>query len=145
MKLIRILTLLVGLFVTYSALAQPVSEALDTKKHRVIIQFNANDSLSQTLLVHQLDYLRTSWPNSAIEVVCSNDGLDVLLIAASKVRKEISEWAAKGVVFAACNSTMRRRNVHRSDLLPDTKIVPSAPVELSLRQEQGWAYFRGGD
>lgn len=136
---------LIFLLASIAVSAQQISEVLDSKKHRVIIQYNNSDSSSQIFLTRQLDYIRTSWPNSIIEVVCLNDGLDLVMITQSKVRKEVTDWMTKGVVFAACNSSMRVRSVHRSDLLPNTKVIPSAPIELALKQEQGWAYFRGGE
>ncbi|MDZ7647160.1 MAG: DsrE family protein [Cytophagales bacterium] len=50
---------------------------------------------------------------------------------------------AKGVVFAACNNTMKRRKLTKADLLPTATVVPSAMIELTLKQEKGWAYVKG--
>lgn len=145
MKPSSLYTLFLLLFTSYSAMAQELSEVLDLRKHKIVIQFNQSDSTAQAGLIHQLDYVKTSWPNALIEVVCLNEGLDLLIISNSKVPDAVAGWFAKGVVFAACNSSMRFRNVRRSDLLPNVKVVPSAPVEVAFKQEQGWSFFRGGE
>ena len=78
-------------------------------------------------------------------MVCVGQGLDLVIASTSKAKAAVAEWSAKGVVFAACNSTMRYRNIRRSDLVPSAKVIPSGPVELAVKQEQGWAYFWGGE
>ena len=133
------------LFFSSAAWAQTVSEVLDLKKHKIVIQFNSSDSVSQSRVTLQLEYIKASFPNAIIEVVCLGQGLDLVVAASSKARAAVAEWSAKGVVFTACNATMRYRNVRRSDLVPTAKVIPSGPVELTLKQEQGWAYFWGGE
>ncbi len=125
-------------------MAQQNSEVLDLKKHKVVIQFNDADSVSQTRVILQVQNLKTSWPNAEIEVVCLAGGLDLLMTANSKTSKAVADWSAKGVIFAACNNTMRMRKVKKEDLLSQALVVPAAIVELSIKQEDGWAYFRGG-
>src|SRR5690348_16770335 len=98
-------------------MAQQNSEALDLKKHKVVIQFNDADSVSQTRVILQVQNLKTSWPNAEVEVVCLAGGLDLLMTANSKASKAVADWSAKGVVFAACNNTMRMRKVKKEDLL----------------------------
>ena len=69
----------------------------------------------------------------------------MLIAKNSKVPvSSLGDWKAKGVIFAACNNTMRRRGVKPGDLVNEAQIVPSAMVELVLKQEEGWAYLKGG-
>ena len=95
-------------------------------------------------IITQLGNVREAWPNAKIEVVCHSGGLDLLLTAKSKVANQVNGLSAQGVIFSACNNTMRRRNVKKEDLLSSALVVPSAFVELVLKQEEGWAYIKGG-
>ena len=126
------------------AIAQQNSDVLDLKKHKVVIQFSDADSVSQVRVLLQVQNVKTSWPNAEVEVVCLGGGLDLLMTTNSKASKPVADWSAKGVTFAACNNTMRMRKVKKEDLLSQAVVVPAAIVELSLKQEEGWAYFRGG-
>lgn len=124
--------------------AQQPSTASDTKKHKVVIQFNDPDSISQSRVTLQAQNIRNVWPNAEVEVVCLGGGLDLLMSANSKVSKTVAELSGKGIVFAACANTMRLRNVMKEDLLSQAVVVPSAVIELSMKQEEGWSYFKGG-
>ena len=124
--------------------AQQNPEALDLKKHKIVMQFTDSDSLSQATVTGQVKNIRTAWPNAEIEVVCHGPGLDLLMTSKSKASKALADWSAQGVVFSACNNTMKKRNIKKEDLLPSVQIVPSAMIELTLKQEDGWAYVKGG-
>ena len=130
--------------IAISVQAQQNPEALDLKKHKIVMQFTDNDSLSQVTVTGQVKNIRTAWPNAEIEVVCHGPGLDLLMTSKSKASKALADWSAQGVVFSACNNTMKRRNIKKEELLPSVQVVPSAMIELTLRQEEGWAYVKGG-
>jgi uncharacterized protein len=141
MKQILLLLLIASGFTT---LAQTNDGVVDLKKHKIVMQFTDSDSLSQTIVLGQVKNIRTAWPNADIEVVCHGGGLDLLQTTKSKVNSQIAEWSSKGVVFAACNNTMKRRNVKKEDLITNVIVVPSAMIELTLKQEKDWAYVKGG-
>lgn len=124
--------------------AQQGPEVLDMKKHKIVFQFMDADSASQVRMNMQVGNVRTTWPNAEIEVVCQGGGIDMLITAKSKASSSVAEWTSKGVIFAACNNTMRNRNVKKEDLLSQAVVVPSAIVELALKQEGGWSYVKGG-
>ena len=130
--------------IALSLQAQQNSETLDLKKHKIVMQFSDGDSLSQASVTGQVKNIRMAWPNAEIEVVCHGPGLDLLMTSKSKANKAVADWSAQGVVFAACNNTMHKRNIKKEDLLPSAKVVPSAIIELTLKQEEGWAYVKGG-
>lgn len=139
----KLLNLLILLVCSSTLCAQQNDGVLDMKKHKIVMQFTNSDSLSQASVVGQVKNIRTAWPNAQIEVVCHGPGLDLLQANKSKASKEVAEWSGKGVVFAACANTMKRRNVKKEDLVPTSVIVPSAMIELTLKQEKGWAYVKG--
>jgi uncharacterized protein len=141
MKLLSIVFILVC---TTNLLAQQNDGVVDMKKHKIVMQFTDSDSLSQAIVLGQVKNIRTAWPNADIEVVCHGGGLELLQTTKSKVSSQIVEWGEKGVVFAACNNTMKKRNIKKEDLLTPAIVVPSAMIELTLKQEKGWAYVKGG-
>ena len=144
MKSFRV-ALAVGLLLSpMLSIAQQNSEVIDMKKHKIIIQFADSDSVAQVRVTQQIGNVLRCWPNADIEIVCLAGGLDLLMSSKSKAGKGVSEWSSKGIVFAACNNTMKMRNVKKEDLLKEATVVPSAIVELATKQEQGWSYFRSG-
>jgi intracellular sulfur oxidation DsrE/DsrF family protein len=135
----------VMLFVPVAVLAQKKKqEAVEASNHKIVIQFNEADSVSQVRALMQVENIRKVWADAEIELVCLGMGLDLLTSKNSKVRTQIETWAAKGVTFAACNNTMTIRNIKKEDLLTQALVIPAAVIELATKQEAGWSYFRGG-
>ena len=143
MNNVRLTTMLVLLAVPALLNAQN-SEVIDLKKHKIVIQFADSDSVAQVRVTQQVGNVLKCWPNAEIEVVCLAGGLDLLMTEKSEAGKEVASWTSKGIVFAACNNTMKMRNIKKEDLLKEAVVVPSAIVELASKQEQGWSYFRSG-
>ena len=133
MRLIHVILLLLSI---QCAVAQT--------RHKVVIQFTDSDSLSQASALGQIKNIRTDLPDTDIELVCHGPGLDLLIKNKSRVSAQINEWKGKGVTFAACNNTMRRRGVKPEDLLPEATVIPSGMTQLIKRQEEGWSYAKGG-
>lgn len=134
------IVLFVVLFLPVTVLAQSKSKA----KHKIVIQFTDADSVSQSRVTMQVENIRKVWADAEVEVVCLGGGLDLLTTKSSKASKMVAEWTQKGVVFAACNNTMTLRKISKEDLLPQAVVIPAAVIELALKQEAGWSYFRGG-
>lgn len=132
--------LVVGLLSSGIALAQSGADA----KHKIVIQFNDADSVSQNRVLLQVENIRKVWSAAEIEVVCLSGGLDLLTKKGSKMSQQVAEWTNKGVVFAACNNTMTLRKISKEDLIPQAVVIPAAIIELASKQEAGWSYFRGG-
>ena len=138
-------TILACLFMLVSIVV--TAQRKDSKepaKHRIVIQFNDPDSVSQVRTLMQVANVRKIWADAEIEVVCLGGGLDQKKKKNSKASNLVADWSGKGVVFAACNNTMMNRKVTKEDLLPQAVVVPAAVIELATKQEEGWSYFRGG-
>jgi intracellular sulfur oxidation DsrE/DsrF family protein len=137
-------TLAIFLFVTLLIPVGVLAQSAEKAKHKVVIQFNDPDSVSQSRVVMQVENIRKVWADAQVEVVCLGGGLDLLTTKGSKFSKMVAEWTQKGVVFAACNNTMTVRKISKEDLLPQAVVIPAAVIELAMKQEEGWSYFRGG-
>lgn len=113
-------------------------------RHKVVIQFNDMDSVSQDRALRQIQNIRKEWADAVIEIVCLSGGLDLLTTKNSKASKQVAELTEKGVMFAACNNTMIMRNIKKEDLLPQAVVVLSAAIEILSKQEEGYSYFKSG-
>ncbi len=136
----KLIVLVVALLSSGVLLAQSGSDA----KHKIVIQFNDPDSVSQNRVLLQVENIRKVWSTAEIEVVCLGGGLDLLTKKGSKMSQQVGEWTQKGVVFAACNNTMTVRKIAKEDLISSAVVIPAAVIELATKQEAGWSYFRGG-
>ncbi len=131
-------------FISTVTLAQQNPEVVDMQKHRIVMQFTDGDPESQKAVSGQVSNILSAWPNAEVEVVCHGSGLDLLTTKESKASVALTELSSKGVIFSACSNSMRRRNVKKEDLLSTARVVPSAMIQLTLRQEEGWTYVKGG-
>jgi intracellular sulfur oxidation DsrE/DsrF family protein len=80
--------------------------------------------------------------NARLEIVCHGPGLDMLEKNRTTVQNEIAELNKLNVVFAACEVTMKRRGVDKSQLVPNVITVPAAILEISSKEQDGWSYVK---
>ena len=144
MKSVTLIVFTILLLSTFHQLLAQRKDSKEPAKHRIVIQFNDPDSVSQVRTLLQVQNVKKLWPDAEIEVVCLGGGLDLLMSKNSKASNQVADWSGKGVIFAACNNTMMNRKVTKEDLLPQAVVVPAAIIELATKQEEGWSYFRGG-
>ena len=115
------------------------------KEHKIVFDFTKEDTASFSTIVRHTKNIMTITGNAKLEVVCHGPGLDLLLKDKSTVQKEIEELHGKfNVIFSACEATMRRRGIDKTQLLTQAIIVPSANLEISSRQQEGWSYIKSG-
>ena len=113
------------------------------KEHKVVIQLNTADTASWSSTIGNIRNLQKIWPNNiSIEVVAHGKGLDLIVANKTHLANDVNALSKDGVVFAACENSMRKHNVTKADLLPVAITVPSGVAELVLKQEQGWAYLK---
>ena len=144
----RIILIIVFFFIGLGVNAQvnPKKTALNktttAKPHRVVYDVTNADTAVQASLVRQLNNLKRGWPDAQVEVVVHGKGLDLVLGQKSYEAAAIKDLQKKGVVFAACENTMRFRKVTTADLLPGVITVPMGVGEIIMKQEQGWSYIK---
>ncbi len=78
-------------------------------------------------------------------VIAHSNGLEMLVAKDNPLAARIKELADAGVVFAACENTMKKENVTKSDLLPSATTVDSGVAEVVRKQEAGWSYVKSGN
>jgi uncharacterized protein len=115
------------------------------KEHKIVFDFTKGDTASFATMVREAKNIMNLAGNAKLEVVCYGPGLDLLVKDKTTVQKEIEDLHEKfNVVFAACEFTMRRRGIDKSQLLSQAIIVPAAILEISTKEQEGWSYVKAG-
>lgn len=115
-----------------------------TRQHRIVIQLSSGDTLVHKNLMKQFRNMLEAAPTAKIEVVCHGLGMDMLMSDRSVVGGKVKEFAAKGVVFMACDNTIRERQLDPATVLPEAGHVKAGIIHIVERQEDGWSYIKAG-
>ena len=137
-----LMSVLASFFVLGNVVAQTTE--VDNTPYKIVIQLTSADTAVQRSMVKQINNALKSAPKSKIEVVCHNNGLFFLVTAKTYQSEEIRKLKAQGVVFAACENSMRSHKVQKSELLPEAITVPSGVIEIVKKQNKKWAYLKAG-
>jgi intracellular sulfur oxidation DsrE/DsrF family protein len=113
-------------------------------QHKIVFDFTKADTASFSTIVRHAKNIMSMTGNAKLEVVCHGPGLDLLVKNKTTVQKEIEELNKLKVVFAACNETMKRRGIDKSQLLSQAIVVPAAILEISLKEQESWSYIKEG-
>jgi len=115
------------------------------KIHKVVIQMNTADTAAWSATIGNIRNLQKIWPNNIqVELVVHGKALDFLVKEKTHLSTDIIAMSKEGVVFAACENSMRKHHIEKSQLLTQAITVPSGVGELVLKQEDGWSYLKSG-
>jgi intracellular sulfur oxidation DsrE/DsrF family protein len=138
--MLRYSALLFFLFISFKLRAQVVSE----EPHRIIFQLTDGDSITHVKFIRQLNNILEAAPNAQIEVVTHGMGIDLLKLKNNPFENPLKELKERGVEFVVCENTLKQRNMKKEQFLPLAGFVPSAVLELVIKQEKGWIYIKAG-
>lgn len=117
----------------------------EIKEHNIVIQLNTADTSAWSSTIGNIKNIQKIWPNHLqIEVVVHGKAIDLLVKDKTYFANEIAILTKDGIVFSACENTMRKHKIVKADLLMEANTVPSGVVEVILKQEQGWRYLKAG-
>ncbi|MFD3293055.1 DsrE family protein [Aquirufa sp. KTFRIE-69F] len=120
-----------------------ISFAANAQTHKVVVQLNTSDTLVWHGALKNISNLQTALgPNTQIELVAHGSGIGILIDGKTTQKTKIAELAASGVLFKACENTIRERKIDRATILTQAGTVPSGVAEVVLKQEAGWAYLK---
>ena len=114
-------------------------------EHKIIFQLTSGDTSSHKQLMKQFTNILSVSPTTQIEVVCHGPGLDMLVSDKSVVQDKLKALSVKGVLFMACEFSIKERKVDRTKILPSAGFVPAGIIEIVNKQEQGWSYIKAGN
>jgi intracellular sulfur oxidation DsrE/DsrF family protein len=113
-------------------------------QHKIIWEMPAGDTAQQRVLFNQVNNVLTEAPDTKIEVVFHGAAVYAMLKDTGYFKPQIAALYKKGVVFAACNNSLKKRNINPDRVIPEAIIIPVAILELVKKQEEGWAYIKAG-
>ena len=113
-----------------------------TKTRRIVYDMTEGDTARHSGLMRQLNNVKRGWPDAQIEIVVHGRALNLLVTDKTTQATAIKALQDKGVVFAACENTMRRLQVEKNQLLPAVLTVPMAIGEIITKQDEGWGYIK---
>jgi intracellular sulfur oxidation DsrE/DsrF family protein len=114
-------------------------------EHKIIFQLTSGDTTAHKQLIKQFTNILSVSPTTKIEVVCHGAGLDMLVSDKTIVEDEIKILSQKGVVFNACEFSIKERKVDRSKIISSAGFVPAGIIAIVSKQEQGWSYIKAGN
>jgi intracellular sulfur oxidation DsrE/DsrF family protein len=117
----------------------------EIKEHNIVIQLNTADTSAWSSTIGYIKNIQKAWPNHLhIEVVVHGKAINLLVKDKTYFANDIAGLTKEGIVFSACENTMRKYKIEKAELLIEAKTVPSGVVEVILKQEQGWRYLKAG-
>jgi intracellular sulfur oxidation DsrE/DsrF family protein len=114
-------------------------------EHKIIFQLTSGDTTAHKQLIKQFNNILSVSPTTKIEVVCHGLGLDMLVSGKTIVEDKIKILSEKGVVFNACEFSIKERKVDRSKIISSAGFVPAGIIAIVSKQEQGWSYIKAGN
>lgn len=140
------LVLLLFLFVsTKTVLAQNAAPTGSAPEHKIVFQLTSGDTTAHKQLMKQFNNILSVSPGTKIEVVCHGGGLDMLVKGKTIVEDKIKNLSERGVLFMACEFSIKERKVDRNLILSSAGFVAAGIVEVVSKQEQGWSYIKAGN
>ncbi len=120
------------------------------RTHKVVFEVTADGAEKWLGALRNVENAQKSLGGETVkfEVVTHGKGLGMLLAKNADENAELKEKLAKlhadGVVFAACENTMRRDNVEKKDLVDQATTVDSGVGEVIRKQGEGYSYIKIG-
>lgn len=137
---------LLSVLVTFNNInAQENNSPISKVEHRIIFQLTSADTTAHKQLMKQFGNILSVSPTTKIEVVCHGGGLDMLVSDKTIVEEKIKNFSEKGVIFNACEFSIKERKVDRNKIIKYAGYVPAGILEIVSKQEQGWSYIKAGN
>jgi uncharacterized protein len=118
------------------------SSSVNAQQHKIVWDMNSKDTAEQSIIFRQIGNVLKESPDTKIEVVFHGPAITGLVQGSSPYPEKVQEFLQKGVIFAACNNSLRRYNIDPSKVLTGVIVVPVAILELVKKQEEGWKYIK---
>ena len=114
-------------------------------QHKIIWEMSGGDTAQQRVLFNQVNNVLAEAPNTKIELVFHGFAVYALLKDTGYFKPQVATLNKKGVVFAVCNNSLKKRNIAPASVIPEAIIVPVAILEIVKKQEEGWVYIKAGN
>lgn len=125
--------------------------AAQEQEWRVLLHISKNDPFRFMILLDETEKLLNAslaqGSKLQVEILANSDGLQLLKNADTVYaqRLKLLQQQHRNLMVSACNQALTRLKREKGielELLPNTRIVPSAIGEVLKRHKQGWTYIR---
>ena len=136
------LLLVVGMAVGLHA-QTPVQVAKeDQTVLKAVIHVNFKDPERHEHALNNVENILKQADDAQLIVVCHGEGIALVTKKQAKQSDLIQSLIKKGVRFAACENTMKKKSLSKDDLIEGITTVPSGAVEIIRKQSEGYSYFK---
>lgn len=117
-----------------------------SSNHRVVFELTSADKETWSAVLNNIENLRQAFGAESADVLLVVHGKAIGFLKSTNAEQSerMQKLAAAGVVFAACENTMKRQSVKRDELLKFATTVDAGVAEIVRKQEAGWSYIRSG-
>ena len=132
-------------YILFIGLAMLASKGLtaQTKNYRILFDITSKDTADHQTVVRHVSALSKAYPDALLEVVIYGGAINMVLPEKSVVQASLDTLTqTRNVSIKVCEGTMKRYNIHKSQLLPGVQTVPDAIIEIITRQGEGWGYIK---
>ena len=144
-KLIKTIALAAFAALPLTAMNAQTEKTAASRPHRIVFEVTMEGVEQWTAVLTNVENLRKSLGASTeIEVVAHSKGLALLVAKDNTLADREKKLADGGVVFAACENTMKKKNITKDQLVPFAKTTDSGVAEVVRKQEAGWSYIKSG-
>jgi len=126
------------LLVTVMLLAFSFAKA----QEKIVWEISSGDTAQQRILFRQINNVLTAAPDTKIEVVFHGFAIFAVLKDTGYFKEQLLQAHKKGVVIAACNNSLKSRNISKDRVIPEATIVPVSILEIAAKQREGWSYIK---
>ena len=132
-----------------TAMAAETEKPSAEKTHKVVFEVSIDGAENWQGALRNVENTRKELgAGTKIEVVTHGKGVGMLLAKTSaenaELKAKLDQLHAAGVVFAACENTMKREKLEKKDLVELSTTVPSGVSEVVRKQADGYAYIKSG-
>jgi len=133
-----IVLLILAVSITATAAAQK-------KTHKVVFEITSADTADHRTVLRQINNVLRDVPGTKVELVCHGPAIWMLVKEKTVLATDMDELKSKfGVSFAACNNSMKKNNIDKSQLAGVSNVVPNGVMEVVTKEEEGWSYIKAG-
>lgn len=145
MNTLKFIIILFALMTASFAQAQEPEQPALSGKHRIVFEVTTEGDEQWTGVLNNVKNVREALgqANTEVIVVAHSKGLGMLM-KENTLAERMKELTGTGVVFAACENTMKKKNVSNDQLLPFATTTDSGVAEVVRKQEAGWSYIKSG-
>lgn len=130
---------------TVIALLLPLQAFSQSKAHHVLFAITSPNQPDWQLTIQNIGNLKKALTGDTVEVEVVAYGPGIAMVRKdSAVSGDIQELEKDGVVFLACENSMRHMQITKADLALGVGTVASGIAEIVKKQEAGWSYIKAG-